>query len=298
MTTNKTVRFIKGYPKFAYLMSNNAVCFMMHMADIEFLRKCNYTTNWSKKQYASRMNLNIREFNRCACELVELGLLDVTKSANGRYTAYWINQMAYRKLLKVCAATINYKRIKSFLKEIKAKGRLIQDVSDYEISALKEFPNEYYSEAPYVKVYPGFSCLLTPDEVCLLMHISEIEHLVKYHNTSYSFQIRQEWLDKTDMAEDVFDEAVKKMKQLSLIWETPKDDAQIIYKHSIRGYRNLIDVCGATFNYNALKDYFDWLIIKRKRSLCSVKEEDLKKLEEYGRHYGRMSFPFHDLPDE
>lgn len=49
MTTEKTIRFIKGYPKFAYLMSNEAVYFMMHMADIEFLRKGNYNTHrWFK----------------------------------------------------------------------------------------------------------------------------------------------------------------------------------------------------------------------------------------------------------
>lgn len=298
MTTEKTIRFIKGYPKFAYLMSNDAVCFMMHMTDIEFLRKCNYSTNWPKKEYASRMNMDIMKFNRCTCELKALGLLDVTKSVNGRYATYTINRVAYQKLLKVCAATINYKRIKSFLKEIKAKGRLILDVSDYEISALKGFSKEYYTEAPYVKVYPGFSYLLTPDEICLLMHISEIEHLVKYHICSCSFRIRQDWLDKTDMTEDVFDKAVKKMIQLSLIWETPKDDTLIIYKQSIRGYRNLVSVCGATINYNALKDYFDWIVIKRNRSLWSVKKEDLKALEEYGKHYGRMRSPFLDLPNK
>lgn len=293
MTIKKTVRFIKGYPKFAYLMSNEAVCFMMHMADIEFLRRGNYSTNWPKGEYVNRMNMNVKQFDRCVCELETLGLLDVTKSINGRYATYTLSQVAYKKLLKVCAATVHYKRIKSFLKGINAEGRLIRDVNDYEISTLKCYSKEYYAEAPYVKVYPGFSYLLTPDEICLLMHISEIKYLAKYY--TYSFRTRQEWLDKTDMAEDVFDESVNKLKQLSLIWETPEEDAQIIYKHSIRGYRNLVNVCGATYNYNALKDYFTWLVNKRNRSLWSVKEKDLEALEEYGIHYRRMKCPFPDL---
>ena len=97
MTTKKTVRFIKGYPKFAYLMSNDAVCFMMHMADIEFLRRGNYKANWFKGEYVDRMNMNVKQFNRCVTELEALGLLEITRSVNGRGVIYTLNQMAYNK---------------------------------------------------------------------------------------------------------------------------------------------------------------------------------------------------------
>lgn len=287
----KITRFLKGYPKFAYLMSNESVCFMIHLLDIEFLRKGNYNVTWPKRIFVSRMGMHKHEFDRCVNELEALGLLDVTKSMNGRYTGYHLNWVAYKRLLKVCAATIDYKRIKDFLTEIKEKGRLIRDVSDYEISKLKGYSNEYHAEAPYVKVYPGFSYLLTPDEICLLMNISEIEHLVKYH--TYSFRTKQEWLDKTNMTEEAFDKAVKKMDSLHLIWKTPEDRGMIIYKHSIRGYRNLVDICGATCNYNALKDFFDWLV-RKPRTLWYVKKEHIEALEKYGNHYAGMKFPFPD----
>lgn len=42
--------------------------------------------------------------------------------------------------------------------------------------------------------YTGFSYLL------MLMHISEIEYLVRYH--TYSFRTKQAFLDKTNMKED------------------------------------------------------------------------------------------------
>lgn len=294
MTTKKTVRFIKGYPKFAYLMSNDAVCFMMHMVDIEFLRRGNYNTNWSQNEYVSRMNMDVRQFNSCLSELKALGLLEVTKSLNGRGVRYTLNQAAYRKLLKVCAATIHYDRIKNFLKEIKTEGRLIEHVSDYEISTIRGYTKLYLSEAPYVKFYTGFSYLLTPDEICLLMHISEIEYLVKFH--TYSFRTKQAFLDKTNMKSDAFDRAVNKLHQLHLILKIPGDVEGTIYRRSFFGYNNLVDVCGATCNYKALKEYFDWLAVKRKWSLRSVKPEHLKALEEYGNHYSGMKFPFPDPP--
>lgn len=296
MTTKKTVRFIKGYPKFAYLMSNDAVCFMMHMADIEFLRRGNYKANWFKGEYVDRMNMNVKQFNRCVTELEALGLLEITRSVNGRGVIYTLNQMAYNKLLNVCAATIHYDRIKDFLTKLNAEGRLIRDVSDYEISTVKGYSKSNYSEAPFVKFYPGVSYLLTPDEICLLMHIFEIEYLVKY--SICSFRTKQAFLDKTNMDSEAFEKSVNKLHQLHLIIKTTNDATGTIYKHSYAGYNNLVNVCGATCNYKALKEYFDWLIIKGNRTLWNVKQWHLKALEEYGSHYNGMEFPFSDLPAE
>lgn len=294
MTTEKTIRFIKGYPKFAYLMSNEAVYFMMHMADIEFLRRGNYNTNWSKNEYVNRMNMDVRQFDGCINELEALGLLEVTKSINGRGVTYTLNKIAYRKLLKVCAATVHYERIKDFLTKLNAEGRLIRDVSDYEISTIRGYSKVYRLETPYVKFYPGSSYLLPPDEICLLMHISEIEYLVKYH--TYSFQTKQAFLDKTNMEADAFDRAVNNLHYLHLILKTPEDIEGTIYRRNIIGYNNLVNICGATCNYNALKEFFEWLTVKRKRSLRSVKPEYLEALKEYGNHYSGMKFPFPDLP--
>lgn len=297
MTTEKTIRFIKGYPKFAYLMSNDAVYFMMHMVDIEFLRRGNYNTHrWFKGEYVRRMNMKVKQFNRCVTELETLGLLKVTRRINGNGLTYTLNQMAYRKLLKVCAATIHYDRIKDFLTKLKAEGRLIRDVSDYEISTVKGYSKSNYSEAPYVKFYPGFSYLLTPDEICLLMHIFEIEYLAKY--SICSFRTKRDFLDKTNMEPDAFDKAVNNLHRLRLIMKTTDDAAGTIYKHSYAGYSNLVKVCGATYNYKALKEYFDWLIVKGNRTLWDVRHWHFEALEEYGNHYSGMEFPFSELPAE
>lgn len=69
--------------------------------------------------------------------------------------------------------------------------------------------------------YTGFSYLLIPDEIYLLMRISEFEYLVRYH--TYSFRTKQAFLDKTNMKEDTFDEDVNNLHYTYLTLKTPED---------------------------------------------------------------------------
>lgn len=99
--------------------------------------------------------------------------------------------------------------------------------------------------------YTGFSYLL------MLMRISEFEYLVRYH--TYSFRTKQVFLDKTNMKEDTFDEDVNNLHYTYLTLKTPEDVKGTIYRSNIFGYNNLVDTCGTTCNYKALKEYLSGL---------------------------------------
>lgn len=99
----------------------------------------------------------------------------------------------------------------------------------------------------------GFAYLL------MLMHIAEIEYLVRYH--TYSFQTKQAFLDKTNMKEDTFDGDVNNLHYTYLTLKTPEDAEGIIYRYNIFGYNNLVDAWGTTCNYKALKEYFVWFTV-------------------------------------
>lgn len=90
--------------------------------------------------------------------------------------------------------------------------------------------------------YTGFSYLIIPDEIYMLMHISEIEYLVRYH--TYSFRTKQAFLDKMNMKEDTFDEDVNNLHYTYLTLKTTKDVKGTIYRRNIFGYNNLVDTCG------------------------------------------------------
>lgn len=109
--------------------------------------------------------------------------------------------------------------------------------------------------------YTGFSYLLIPDEIYLLMRISEFEYLVRYH--TYSFRTKQAFLDKTNMKEDTFNEDVNNLHYTYLTLKTPEDVKGTIYRRNIFGYNNLVDTCGTTWNYKALKEYLSGLPLWR-----------------------------------
>lgn len=294
MMKKKITRYLKGYPKFTYFMSNESVCFMIHLQDIEFLRKGGYNTTWPVEQYIARTGLSQSDFYRCTWELTRLGLLVTERSECKKFVSYALNQKGYNRLLEVCGATYDCDRTKSLLKEVKAKGRFAENITDNEITSLKGFSRESTREASYVRVYPGFSYFLTANEICLLMHIADIEFLMRFK--TYSFWTKKEWLDKTNMEEAVFDKAVRNLKYWRIINEPDKTDDRVVYKINYRVFDKLVDICGATCNYNALKEFFTWLTIKEKRAILSVREKELEALAHYGNHYGGMQFPFPVLP--
>lgn len=291
---NKQVRYLKGYPGFTYVMSSEAFCFVMHLIDIKYLQDNNYNIFWSQEEYIERMGMGKNAFLRCLWELKRIGLLITTKGEDGNRVAYTLNMPAYDKLVKVCGSTYNPQRLKEFLKTIREKGRKVGDITDREISFLEGVAGRGGKEASYVKYYTGFSYLLNPDEICLLMHILDIEFITRYKPDS--FQRKEEWLSRTNMDEPVFNKSVRNLEQLGIIERTTGKDRRPLLILSQYGYDKLVAVCGTTYNYHALKEFFTWFTQKQKRSINNVLTHELEALEHYGKNYGAMNFPFPVLP--
>ena len=115
-------RYLKGYPGFSYVMSSEAVCFVMHLVDVKYLQDNNYNIFWTQEEYIERMGMGRKPFIRCLWELKRIGLLVDTQDENGKRVAYTLNMPAYDKLVRICGATYNPQRLKEFLNTIKKTG--------------------------------------------------------------------------------------------------------------------------------------------------------------------------------
>lgn len=287
-------RYLKGYPGFSYVMSSEAVCFVMHLVDVKYLQDNNYNIFWTQEEYIERMGMGRKPFIRCLWELKRIGLLVDTQDENGKRVAYTLNMSAYDKLVRICGATYNPQRLKEFLNTIKKTGRRLDNIPDREIALLGSVSGRGGKEASYVKYYTGFSYALSPDEICLLMHMVDIEFIARYKPGC--FRKKEEWLARTGMDEPVFDKSVRNLEQLGMIKKTTAEDRKPLFVIFPTGYNNLVAVCGTTYNYHALKEFFTWFIQKQKRSLNNVLAHEIEALKNYGQNYGAMNFPFPVLP--
>lgn len=166
----------------------------------------------------------------------------------------------------------------------------MKDIPDREITLFGSVSGRGGKEAPYVKFYTGFSYELSPDE----MHMVDIEFLARYKPGS--FRKKEEWLARTGMNESVFDKSVRNLERLEMIKETTAEDRKPLFVIFLTGYDNLVAVCGTTYNYHALKEFFIWFIQKQKRSLNNVLTHEIEALKNYGQNYGAVNFPFPVMP--
>ena len=287
-------RYLKGYSCFNYVMSSEAVCFVMHLLDVKYLHDKGYNICWTQEEYIARMGMGRNPFLKCLYELNRIGLLVDTPDETGERVAYTLNMPAYDKLVKICGATYNSQRLKEFLNTVRKTGRRLKDIPDREITLLGSVSGRGTKEAPYVKYYTGFSYALSPDEICLLMHMVDIEFLARYKPGS--FRKKEEWLARTGMNEPVFDKSVRNLERLEMIKETTAEDRKPLFVIFPTGYDNLVAICGTTYNYHALKEFFTWFIQKQKRPLNNVLTHEIEALKNYGQNYGAVNFPFPVTP--
>lgn len=280
----RKTRFIKSYTGFSYLMGRDEIYFLMHMVDIEFLRELGYRVSWSKDEYMNRMQMGLYTFNKCVGNLERMGLLERIYAKLGRKVYYNLNTEVYKRLIHICGATDNFQLLKSFFETaIKKEGRTIGSITDEEIiRELGESPlSNKKKETPYVKCYIGFSYLLNRDEIYFLMHLNEIEYLRNVN--SNLFQTRREWLEKMSIPQCTFNSCVKNLSELGIIENLKGKQGKGYYRLNIPVYNKLVKICGATCNYYALKNFFQDTIVKKGRSLSSVTEVEIERLDAYGR---------------
>lgn len=108
-------RYLKGYSCFNYVMSSEAVCFVMHLLDVKYLHDKGYNICWTQEEYIERMGMGRNPFLGCLYELNRIGLLVDTLDETGERVTYTLNMPAYDKLVKICGATYNSQRLKEFL---------------------------------------------------------------------------------------------------------------------------------------------------------------------------------------
>lgn len=287
-------RYLKGYSGFSYVMSSEAVCFVMHLLDVKYLQDKGYNIFWTQEEYIGRMGMGKNPFLKCLRELDRIGLLADTPDENGERVAYTLNMPAYDRLVRICGATYNALRLKEFLDTVRKTGRRLDNIPDREIALLGAVSGRGGKEAPYVKYYPGFSYALSPDEICLLMHMVDIEFIARYKPGS--FCKKEEWLAKTGMNEPAFNKSVRNLERFGLIEKTAAGNRKPLFVIFPAGYDSLVAVCGTTYNYHALKEFFTWFMQKQKRSLNNVLAHEIEALKHYGQNYGAVNFPFPVLP--
>lgn len=120
-------RYLKGYSYFNYVMSSEAVCFVMHLLDVKYLHDKGYNICWTQEEYIERMGMGRNPFLKCLYELNRIGLLVDTLDETGERVTYTLNMPAYDKLVKICGATYNSQRLKEFLNTVRKTGRRLKD---------------------------------------------------------------------------------------------------------------------------------------------------------------------------
>lgn len=123
------------YLNLSCLFDPAEIVFLLHMVDMESMKRSGYNTTWSKDFLLLRMNLGVRLFDRITKKLILMGLLSKDKVGN-KY-AYSLNLKAYRKLIGFLSITNDIFKLKVFCETVFIKGgRKIQDVTGSDLKML------------------------------------------------------------------------------------------------------------------------------------------------------------------
>lgn len=131
------ISFVKMNLNLCYLFDQQEFCFLAHLLHLDFIRKCNYNTSFSRDFMLKKFRMNRRIFQRCTNRFTDLGLLE--KKRQGVHIDYLMNQKLYQRLVEILCATQDIFAVSEFCeREFIKAGRKIESITDSEIQILRE----------------------------------------------------------------------------------------------------------------------------------------------------------------
>jgi hypothetical protein len=134
----RSIPFVKYYLELSYLFSPEECRFIMHMTDIEFLKKSGYQTGWSKKEYIKRMGLSEYSFDKSVERLQKMGLLSRTHNSLGNKVFYSFDMDLYNRLVEILSMTCDIDKLIAFCNiNFVEQSRSIESITEQEINDLE-----------------------------------------------------------------------------------------------------------------------------------------------------------------
>ena len=121
-----------------YLFSPGESRFILHMLEVDFLKKQGYNTDWTRAEYMKRMGLNLYTFENCVRRLEKMNLLTRRHNNLRNRVYYSFNMELYDTLVNILSSTCNIDKLIEFCETKFKKGnRSIESITEEEIAELK-----------------------------------------------------------------------------------------------------------------------------------------------------------------
>lgn len=131
------IPFIKFHKVLSLLFNPSEVIFILHMLDIESLKKQGHKIEWTRGFYMARMGMTPYTFDKCIETLLAIDLLTKTNNTDGNKVYYSLNMDLYTRLVQILSANKNvYTMIDFCKKNFKSGNRKIESITDEEIIEL------------------------------------------------------------------------------------------------------------------------------------------------------------------
>jgi hypothetical protein len=128
----------------------------------------------------------------------------------------------------------------------------------------------------FVKYHLGLSCILSPKEARFMMHMVEIHHLTLWgYKTDYT---RTEYMKRMGLGEHAFDTAAGSLTELGLVVRTGSRNS-VHYALNVEMYDRLVEIVSWAQNVERLSGFLDFNLRKLGRSIDSITDGELDKLQ-------------------
>lgn len=128
-------KFVPFYVNLSLLFDSAEVVFILHLVDMENMKRNGYSTAWSRDFVLLKMNLGIRLFERCVKRLISIGLL--SRKLKGHKYIYTLDMELYEKLVGIFTITNDIHKMKSFCDTVFVKQKKkIQDITEEDLKEL------------------------------------------------------------------------------------------------------------------------------------------------------------------
>lgn len=133
------IPFIKFHKVLSLLFNPSEVIFILHMLDVESLKKHGHKIEWTRNFYMARMGMTSYTFDRCIETLMAIGLLTKTNNIEGNRVYYSLDMDLYDRLIHILSANKNvYIMIDFCMKNFKTDSRRIDSITDEELLELSK----------------------------------------------------------------------------------------------------------------------------------------------------------------
>lgn len=130
-------KFVPFYVNLSLLFDSAEVVFILHLVDMENMKRNGYNATWSRDFVLLKMNLGIRLFERCVKRLISIGL--VSRILKGNKYIYTLDMELYEKLVGIFTITNDTYKIKSFCDTVFVKQKKnIQSITEEDLKELRK----------------------------------------------------------------------------------------------------------------------------------------------------------------